>query len=54
MTKEINLSDSLDDQVTFETYGLFMAPVTKYSMEDFVPKIISWMKNEDFVDHDRQ
>ena len=54
MTKEINLSYSLEEQITFETYGLFMQPVTKYNMSDFIPKILSWMKNEDFVDHDRQ
>ena len=27
----INLSDSLETAIDFETYGLFMIPVTKYS-----------------------
>ena len=53
MAEEISLSPNLDDVVQFETYGLFMTPVTKYDLSDFVPKILSWMKNEDFVDHDR-
>lgn len=53
MTKDLSLSDQLDDKVQFETYGLFMTPVTKYDLSDFIPKILKWMKNEDFVDHDR-
>ena len=52
--KEINLSDQLDDAIQFETYGLFMSPVTKYDLSDFVTPVLQWMRNEDFVDHDRQ
>ena len=54
MAEEISLSPNLDDVVQYETYGLFMTPVTKYDMTDFVVPILNWMKNEDFVDHDRQ
>ena len=53
MAEEISLSPNLDDVVQYETYGLFMTPVTKYDMTDFVVPILNWMKNEDFVDHDR-
>lgn len=53
MAEEISLSPTLDDVVQYETYGLFMTPVTKYDMTDFVVPILNWMKNEDFVDHDR-
>ena len=52
--KEINLSDQLDDAIQFETYGLFMSPVTKYDLSEFVNPVLQWMRNEDFVDHDRQ
>ena len=51
--EEISLSPNLDDVVQYETYGLFMTPVTKYDMTDFIVPILNWMKNEDFVDHDR-
>jgi hypothetical protein len=51
--QEINLSPNLDDQIQFETYGLFMTPVTKYDLSDFIPEILRWMQNEDFVDHNR-
>jgi uncharacterized protein (TIGR02466 family) len=53
MAEEIALSPNLDDVVQYETYGLFMTPVTKYDMTDFIVPILNWMKNEDFVDHDR-
>lgn len=53
MAEDISLSPNLDDVVQYETYGLFMTPVTKYDMTDFVVPILNWMKNEDFVDHDR-
>ena len=53
MAEEISLSPNLDDVVQYETYGLFMTPVTKYDMTDFIVPILNWMKNEDFVDHDR-
>jgi len=45
-----NLSDNLNDKVQFETYGLFMTPVTKYNLQEFVDPVLSWMKNQDFVD----
>jgi len=53
MAEDISLSPNLDDVVQYETYGLFMTPVTKYDMTDFIVPILNWMKNEDFVDHDR-
>lgn len=45
----INLSDNLP-QPDFETYGLFMTPVTKLSLKDHVDDVLKWMRNEDFVD----
>lgn len=54
MAEDISLSPNLDDVVQYETYGLFMTPVTKYDMTDFIVPILNWMKNEDFVDHDRK
>ena len=50
----INLSDSLETAVDFETYGLFMIPVTKYSSPDLVDDVLKWARNQDFVKHDRQ
>jgi len=50
----INLSDSLETAIDFETYGLFMIPVTKYSAPDLVDDVLKWARNQDFVKHDRQ
>jgi hypothetical protein len=44
------LSDNLEDKISFETYGLFMTPVTKYDLSEFIDPVLSWMKNQDFVD----
>ena len=49
MAESINLSDNLP-QPDFETYGLFMTPVTKLSLKDHVDDVLKWMRNEDFVD----
>ena len=51
--QEINLSDSLETAVDFETYGLFMIPVTKYNCSDLVDDVLKWARNQDFVKHDR-
>ena len=50
----INLSDSLETAIDFETYGLFMIPVTKYSATALVDDVLKWARNQDFVKHDRQ
>lgn len=50
METQIDLSTNLEDKISFETYGLFMTPVTKYSSPEFIDLILNWMKNEDFVD----
>ena len=50
----INLSDSLEDKIDFETYGLFMIPVTKYNLKSMVDPVLKWARNQDFVKHDRQ
>ena len=46
----INLSDNLNDKIDFETYGLFMTPVTKYSLSDHTDDVLKWARNQDFVD----
>ena len=33
-----------------ETYGLFMTPVSKFNIEEFVDPVLKWMKNQDFVE----
>ena len=50
----INLSDNLETAIDFETYGLFMIPVTKYSSPHLVDDVLKWARNQDFVKHDRQ
>lgn len=49
-TQNNPLQPNLEDKISFETYGLFMTPVTKYSLEEFIDPVLSWMKNQDFVD----
>ena len=46
----INLSDNLNDKVDFETYDLFMTPVTKYNLSDHTDDVLKWARNQDFVD----
>ena len=36
-------------RIDFETYGLFMTPVTKYKMKDHVDDVLKWARNQDFV-----
>lgn len=51
------LSDSLDNKVTQETYGLFPIPITRYSAsnhDDLKQQILNWMSNQDLLpDHKR-
>ena len=53
----MTLSDSLDDAVTQETYGLFPVPITRYSLpnhDDIKAKILEWMSKQDIItDHKR-
>ena len=45
----MTLSDSLDDAVTQETYGLFPVPITRYSLpnhDDIKAKILEWMSSK--------
>ena len=51
MTQQpVNLSSNLNEAIDFETYGLFMTPVTKYKMKDHVDDVLKWARNQDFVD----
>ena len=53
-----NLSDSLTDKITAETYGLFPLPVTKYTNPDHQQhkqEILQWMTSQDLKhDHGRE
>ena len=57
MTTSPQLSDSLDDKVTQETYGLFPVPITRYTVsnhDDIKAQILNWMSKQDIQqDHKR-
>ena len=57
MTQTPSLSDSLNEVVTQETYGLFPIPITRYSApnhDDIKAQILNWMSKQDIVkDHKR-
>ena len=57
MTQTPSLSDSLNEVVTQETYGLFPIPITRYSApnhDDIKAQILNWMSTQDIVkDHKR-
>jgi hypothetical protein len=47
------LSDTLQEKVTQETYGLFPTPVTRYSIpnhDDLKQQILRWMESNDIID----
>ena len=48
----MDLSQDFSQHINIEreTYGLFMTPVSKYRIPEFVDPVLEWMKNEDFVD----
>lgn len=50
MTDSNILSANIEDAIDHETYGLFMTPVTKYGMSDFIDPCLEWCKNQDFID----
>ena len=51
-TTQHPLSDTLEDKITNETYGLFPTPISKFTLPNhdvIKQQILTWMGNEDIM-----